>query len=452
MSAWIGFGSDEWVYFNMSDVYPVNQSLAHQYIYSFYWSTLTLTTIGETPRPVRDTEYLFMVVDFLIGVLIFATVVGNVGNMITNMNAARADFQQKMDGVRWFMKRRNVQPTIQKKVMKWFDYMWFNRQSVGETEIFDKLPDNLKTEIAIHVHLETLRRVSLFKYCDPGLLVQLVLKLKPSVFSPGDYVCRKGDIGREMYIVRQGYLMVVADDGTTPLATLSEGSVFGEVSLLNIAGNKTGNRRTADVRSIGYSDLFSLSKGDLWQALLEYPEAKRSLIARGKDLLMKDNLLDQSVAQEADDAQSPEDLRVCKLTRNLDRLSRQFARLQSQYEYATRKLKKRLDTIESNLAIKTPSTSSNNWLTTPHRWCILFMRVNAFKITDNSTGCSLFMPYSDLWLFGIDWYIEAEAKWPPFRRRCFKMHFLECRPGDKPLSEPMMVSLLTHMRHSASMS
>ena len=26
------------------------------------------------------------------------------------------------------------------------------------------------------------------------------------------------------------------------------------------------------------------------------------------------------------------------------------------------------------------------------------------------------------------------------------------RPGDKPLSEPMMVNLPTHMRHSASMS
>jgi len=72
--------------------------------------------------------------------------------------------------------------------------------------------------------------------CDRGLIAQLVLKLKLVVFGPGDYVCRKGDIGKEMYILKRGKLAVVADDGETVYAILHEGTVFGEISILNIAG------------------------------------------------------------------------------------------------------------------------------------------------------------------------------------------------------------------------
>ena len=51
------------------------------------------------------------------------------------------------------------------------------------------------------------------------------------VYSPGDYVCRKGDVGKEMYIIKRGKLDVVADDGKTVFVTLADGAVFGEVGL-----------------------------------------------------------------------------------------------------------------------------------------------------------------------------------------------------------------------------
>ncbi|PKU32018.1 hypothetical protein llap_17678 [Limosa lapponica baueri] len=299
----IGFGADTWVYPNTSD--PEFARLVRKYVYSLYWSTLTLTTIGETPPPVRDSEYFFVVVDFLVGVLIFATIVGNVGSMISNMNAARAEFQARIDAIKQYMHFRNVSKDMEKRVIKWFDYLWTNKKAVDEREVLKYLPDKLRAEIAINVHLETLKKVRIFADCEAGLLVELVLKLQPQVYSPGDYICRKGDIGREMYIIKEGKLAVVADDGITQFVVLSDGSYFGEISILNIKGSKAGNRRTANIKSIGYSDLFCLSKDDLMEALTEYPDAKAMLEEKGKQILMKDGLLDIEVANLGSD---PKDL------------------------------------------------------------------------------------------------------------------------------------------------
>jgi len=351
ISFFIGFGEDKWVY-NNSMTYE-NDSLATQYIYSFYWSTLTLTTIGETPQPERDLEYFFVTIDFLVGVLIFATIVGNIGSMITNMNASRAEFRNKMDAIKQYMSFRKVGKDLEQRVIKWFDYLWSNKQSMDEKSVLEMLPDKLKAEIAIHVHLDTLKKVRIFQDCEKGLLVDLVLKLKLQVFSPGDYVCRKGDVGKEMYIIKRGKLDVVADDGRDIYVTLGDGAVFGEVSILNIPGNKTGNRRTANVRSVGYSDLFSLSKDDLWEALAEYPEAKKNLLDKGRSMLKKDDLIDEERAKVEEAAHETLQQKIDRLDCTLESISARFSRLLAEYTSFQTRIKQRVTRLENGPAIST---------------------------------------------------------------------------------------------------
>ncbi|KAM6945390.1 cyclic nucleotide-gated channel cone photoreceptor subunit alpha-like [Aplochiton taeniatus] len=345
ISKWLGFGSDTWVYPKLSD--PEYGRLGRQYIFSLYWSMQILTTIGETPPPVRDVEYFFVTFDFLSGVLIFATIVGNVGTMISNMSAARAEFQAKIDSIKQYMRFRKVTKDLELRVVKWFDYLWTEKKTCDEKEVLKNLPDKLKAEIAINVHMETLSKVRIFQDCEAGLLIELVLKLQPQVFSPGDYICKKGDIGKEMYIIKEGKLAVVADDGITQFCVLGDGAYFGEISILGIKGSKAGNRRTANIRSVGYSDLFALTKDDLMDALNEYPDAKYALEDKGRQILVKDNLIDESLALKVD-ANELHD-KVSKMTSNLDVMQVKFKKMAAHFETYQKKSQQRLVNMENQV-------------------------------------------------------------------------------------------------------
>lgn len=297
LSFLIGFGTDGWVFPDTNN--PEYSSFWVQYSASFFWATLTLTTIGDTASPEKPIEIWFVILCSLMGVLIFATVFGNVGAMIKNMDGERIKFQNKVDTVKRYMELRGIGPELQERVIKWFDYTWKNKQSVDDKESLKLFPSKLRAEISIHIHMETLRKVAILQDCEPGLLVELVVKLKLQVYSPGDYICKKGDIGREMYIVKRGKLQVVSEDEKKVYVTLTEGAVFGEISVLHIEGNRTGNRRTASVKTLGFADLFCLTKQEFWSTLQDYPESKKVLVEKGKQLLRKDDLLDEEAEARA---------------------------------------------------------------------------------------------------------------------------------------------------------
>ncbi|KAI9531649.1 cGMP-gated cation channel alpha-1 [Dissostichus eleginoides] len=345
-SKYIGFGADDWVYPALDDPEnPAFGEFGRKYSFSLYWSTLTLTTIGETPPPALDSEFVFHVVDFLVGVLIFATIVGNIATMISNMNDAQAQFQSRIDNIKHYMQARKVDTELELRVVKWFDYLWSNGKAQDEREVLRYLPDKLKAEIAIQVHMDTLKKVRIFADCEAGLLIELVLKLQPQVFSPGDYICKKGDIGREMYIIKEGKLAVVADDGVKQFVVLGSGSYFGEISILNIKGSKAGNRRTANIRSIGYSDLFCLSKDDLMESLLEYPDAKGMLEDKGREILMKDGLIDLDPANIMPEAKELEE-KVNKLYNTMELMQFKLKKILGKNNNIDKALRDRIADLE----------------------------------------------------------------------------------------------------------
>ena len=81
-----------------------------------------------------------------------------------------------------------------------------------------------------------------------------------------------------MYVVKSGKLETLNTDSAT-IATLAEGATFGELALLDIAGGSS--RRSHSLRSVGYSDVYQLTREDALAVLADYPDARAQLARKG---------------------------------------------------------------------------------------------------------------------------------------------------------------------------
>lgn len=80
-----------------------------------------------------------------------------------------------MDEIKRYMKFRNVNRKLQLKVIKWLDYLYTNREVLNEERVLNSdLSLELRKDLAIKVHLESLKQVKLFNDCENNLLIDLV--------------------------------------------------------------------------------------------------------------------------------------------------------------------------------------------------------------------------------------------------------------------------------------
>ncbi|XP_052652467.1 cyclic nucleotide-gated cation channel beta-1 [Harpia harpyja] len=276
-SAYEGLGSTTWVY----------DGEGNSYIRCYYWAVKTLITIGGLPDPKTLFEIVFQLLNYFTGVFAFSIMIGQMRDVVGAATAGQTYYRSCMDSTIKYMNFYKIPKTVQNRVKTWYEYTWHSQGMLDESELLVQLPDKMRLDIAIDVNYNIVSKVALFQGCDRQMIFDMLKRLRSVVYLPNDYVCKKGEIGREMYIIQAGQVQVLGGpDGKTVLVTLKAGSVFGEISLLAAGG---GNRRTANVIAHGFANLFILDKKDLNEILVHYPESQKLLRKKAKKMLKNNN-------------------------------------------------------------------------------------------------------------------------------------------------------------------
>ena len=68
----------------------------------------------------------------------------------------------------------------------------------------------LQLELHIALNRKLIKNIPMFKaISDSDCLIDLIEKLEPKIFIPGEYICLQGELGREMYIIVRGQVQVL---------------------------------------------------------------------------------------------------------------------------------------------------------------------------------------------------------------------------------------------------
>ncbi len=111
---------------------------------------------------------------------------------------------------------------------------------------------------------------SMFQSLDENSIMELVGFIKMHQYKDGEYIIKKGDPGKNLYIILSGKVDVLGDDNIR-IATLEKGDVFGEMSLLS--GDSIG----ATIKAANLTKILYLQSKDFRRVLHRYPQLQMYL-------------------------------------------------------------------------------------------------------------------------------------------------------------------------------
>lgn len=263
IGSWESNGENSWLIRNSLQ----SASMRTQYINSLYWAITTLTTVGYGDIiPTTEIEIIFSLGVMFLGISMYAYIIGNVSSLISNLDATKARYREKLGQIQTYMRDNKISPKLQQKIRDYYQYRWIENRDIRDYHILEELPYSLKMKLALQLHKEVIEKVPIFEGADTHFFEEIVMVLKPEILPPNEYIIREGHLGHEMYFIKRGLVQAFSEKTGIIYRNMGAGTFFGEIALVY------EQRRTASIITLTYCELFILEKDDFKKVLENYPD------------------------------------------------------------------------------------------------------------------------------------------------------------------------------------
>lgn len=213
-----------------------------QYITTLYWAFATMTTVGYgdvAPSTENMQSMILVIFSQVLGTMLFAYLIGNVVDLVTNLDPMERRRKQGVDVLREFIREQEVTPRLANSISQNHKFYTEFKGVCDESEdIMDKLPPRLRNQCTLFVHCRTLACAPLL--CDmerayPGSASLVLAKLRPVAYIRDQVINNPRVNAREMHFILEGSVSIrrdESDDKTKTTIQCRSRSYFGQETIL----------------------------------------------------------------------------------------------------------------------------------------------------------------------------------------------------------------------------
>ncbi len=153
------------------------------------------------------------------------------------------------------------------------------KSAFDESNLLNNLSEKLRREVVMFLNADIIQKIPIFQGIDDKLFISNLMSImNPTVCSSGDMIIKEGSYGQQMYFLVKGCVEITGGTGKNgkklkQYIVLREGAFFGELSLL------LNTKRSATISALTRCNLFVLTKRNLDEIMLFYPQLKQVLRA-----------------------------------------------------------------------------------------------------------------------------------------------------------------------------
>ena len=241
------------------------------YLLAYYWSIMTMTTIGYGDvLPVTVGEMICTVICMMIGTSIYAYIFGNVCSILDGMTLRSQLFYNTMDQLNTFMELEDLPEPLRQRLRDFYRYKHSHQGLEDWRSLVAEMSPVLQGEVAMKINGSWLQSIRLLRGIDEKLSTQISLAMGTTHYCALEKVIDLHEPPETMYIVERGIVAGLARVYTT-------GKCIGDDCLWMAVDSP----RPYCATTLSYASLLTLQRSDIMEAVAFYPQVQERLIKAG---------------------------------------------------------------------------------------------------------------------------------------------------------------------------